>query len=196
MPIPPTSTENKNLDEDILSSRLSRYNAIQPEVKQYLYDILSSKYPDLFNHKFSIDNTTSSSSSSSPTGKFLQDIDLCDLLKDGELLCKLGQLLGRNNNIIPNNPTFKFKNSQMAFHQMENISFFLKLCELIKLPHDEIFQTVDLFDGKDPYQICITLMSFSRIVHDLDNQVFYKVIDPKIVKVKPTVPIKPYKLRA
>ena len=49
MPIPPTSTENKNLDEDILSSRLSRYNAIQPEVKQYLYDILSSKYPDLFN---------------------------------------------------------------------------------------------------------------------------------------------------
>lgn len=92
MPIPPTSTENKNLDEDILSSRLSRYNAIQPEVKQYLYDILSSKYPDLFNHKFSIDNTTSSSSF--PAGKFLQDIDLCDLLKDGELLCKLGQLLG------------------------------------------------------------------------------------------------------
>ena len=188
MPIPPISTENKNLDEDILSSRLARYNAIQPEVKQYLYDILSPKYPDLFIHKFSIDKTS---------GKILQEIDLCELLKDGELLCKLGQLLGRNNNnIIPNNPTFKFKNSQLAFHQMENISFFLKLCELIKLPHDEIFQTVDLFDEKDPYQICITLMSFSRIVHDLDNQVFYKVIGPKIVKVKPTVPIKPYKSRA
>ena len=124
MPIPPTSTENKNLDEDILSSRLSRYNAIQPEVKQYLYDILSSKYPDLFNHKFSIDNTTSSSSS--PTGKFLQDIDLCDLLKDGELLCKLGQLLGRNNNIIPNNPTFKFKIHKWHFIKWK-ILVFLKI---------------------------------------------------------------------
>ena len=84
----------------------------------------------------------------------------------------------------------------MAFMHMENISFYLKLCELIKLPHDEIFQTVDLFENKDPYQICITLMSFSRIAHDLDNKVFFKVIGPKIVKVKPTVPTKPYKLRS
>ncbi|KAK6887927.1 Transgelin [Candida tropicalis] len=178
MAIPPKS-DNKNLDEDLSSSRLTRYNNIQSEVKSYLYDILSQKYPDLFNHKFSTNSQS------------YESIDLCELLKDGEILCKLGQLIP-----ISNNPTLKFKNSKMAFMQMENISFYLKLCELIKLPHDEIFQTVDLFENKDPYQICITLMSFSRIAHDLDNEVFFKVIGPKIVKVKPTVPTKPYKLRS
>ncbi|RCK67804.1 Transgelin [Candida viswanathii] len=178
MAIPPASP-NKNLDEDLSSSRLTRYNNIQSEVKTYLHDILSPRYPDLFNHKFS----TSSQS--------YESIDLCELLKDGEILCRLGQLIP-----VANNPTTKFKNSKMAFMQMENISFFLKLCEVIKLPHDEIFQTVDLFESKDPYQICITLMSFSRIAHDLDSQVFFKVIGPKIVKVKPTVPTKPYKLRS
>lgn len=180
----PLTNDNKNLDEDLTSSRLTRYNNIQSEVKSYLYDILSPKYPDLFNHKFS----TGSQS--------YQTIDLCELLKDGEILCKLGQLIPISNISNNSNPTLKFKNSKMAFIQMENISFFLKLCQLIKLPHDEIFQTIDLFENKDPYQICITLMSFSRIANDLDNKIFFKVIGPKIVKVKPTVPTKPYKLRS
>ncbi|KAL6452265.1 SCP1 Transgelin [Candida maltosa Xu316] len=159
----------QNLDQELTSSRLSRYNAIQQEVKKYLHDTISPHFPDLFTHKFS---TTSSTS-------YLSN-DLCELLKDGEVLCKLGQLVP-----ITANPTSKFKNAQMAFIQMENISFFLKLCEAIKLPHDEIFQTV-----------CVTLMSFSRIVHDLDPKTFPNVIGPKIVKVKPNVPTKPYKLRA
>lgn len=75
---------------------------------------------------------------------------------------------------ISNNPTLKIQKFKNGIYANGKYQFYLKLCELIKLPHDEIFQTVDLFENKDPYQICITLMSFSRIAHDLDNEVFLK----------------------
>ncbi|KAI3406296.1 SCP1 [Candida oxycetoniae] len=98
---------------------------------------------------------------------------------------------------MPNkNPTLNFKSSSMAFIQMENISWFLKLCEIINLPQDEIFQTVDLFESKDPYQVCITLMSFSRIVHEMNPQTFTMVIGPKRVRKKPVIPNKPRALRS
>ncbi|EGW33101.1 uncharacterized protein SPAPADRAFT_137284 [Spathaspora passalidarum NRRL Y-27907] len=173
---------NTNIDQDLANSRSTKYQERQLEVKQYLYDVITPHYPQLFTKKFSTDNTTS----------FIKTVDLMDMLKDGEVLCKLGSLLSD----VPGNPTVKFKNSQMAFIQMENISFFLKLCELINLQHDEIFQTVDLYEKKDPYQVIVTLMSFSRLAHDIDSIKFPRVIGPKIVKVKPSVPNKPFKLRA
>ncbi|RKP31330.1 hypothetical protein METBISCDRAFT_26697 [Metschnikowia bicuspidata] len=60
--------------------------------------------------------------------------------------------------------------------------------------HDEIFQTVDLFEGKDPYQVVVTLMAFSRILHGRKPAVF-RLIGPKPAKVKPQVPVKPFRLR-
>lgn len=168
-----------NIDMDLKISRTSKYEKNQLEVKQYLYDIITPTYPDLFTKKFSIDNVNG-----------LSTIDLMEMLKDGEVLCKLGSLIP-----IPNNPTSKFKNSRMAFIQMENISFFLKLCELVGVSHDEIFQTVDLYELKDPYQVIITLMSLSRIVNSIDSNVFKYVIGPKPPKVKPNVPTKPLSLK-
>lgn len=52
------------------------------------------------------------------------------------------------------------------------------------MAHDEIFQTVDLFEGKDPYQVVVTLMAFSRILHGRKPAVF-RIIGPKPAKVKP-----------
>lgn len=158
---------NTNLDQDLKNSRQSKYQSSEPEVKQWIYNILS--IPKDTQTQYSQNN-----------------LDLLDILKDGELLCKLGNLLP-----IDNKPTSKYKNSKMPFIQMENISFFLSTCEIIGIPHDEIFQTVDLFERKDPYQIIITLISFSRKAHDLSPTNFPTLIGPKIVKVKPTIPKKP-----
>ncbi|KAG2734418.1 hypothetical protein G9P44_002424 [Scheffersomyces stipitis] len=176
---------NTNLDQDLSNSRSSKYQTNQLEVKRYLKATLSPHHPQLFQSKFSNGADTN----------YIDNVDLMDILHDGEVLCKLGALLPSSK--VPNNPcASKFKNSKMPFIQMENISFFLKICEAIGLPHDEIFQTIDLYEAKDPYQVIITLMSFSRLANSIDSNVFSTVIGPKPVKVKPTVPVKPFKLRS
>ncbi|KAI5966388.1 SCP1 [Candida pseudojiufengensis] len=169
---------SKHLDDDLTQSRLSRYHKLEPDVKTYLFNLLSTHNPNLL-PKYSTTDV--------PYTK----LDLLDLLHDGEILCKLGQLLTN----IPSNPTTKYKSSSMPFIQMENINNFLLLCKIIKVPEDEIFQTIDLFEKKDPYSICICLMSFSRIVNNLEPQVFNEVIGPKKVKIKPVVPNKPRNLK-
>jgi hypothetical protein len=169
-----------NIDQDVANSRNIKYQNSQQEVKQYIYDTLQQKFSTLLPSKYGSGESID-----------LKSVELMDMLKDGEVLCRLGSLLS-----IPTNPTTKFKNSKIPFIQMENISFFLSLCELIDLPHDEIFQTVDLFESKDPYQVIVTLMSFSRIANSIDSTSFPKVIGPKTVKIKPPVPVKPFKLRS
>ena len=166
----PEQNANTNLDQDLTNSRHQKYTKSEPEVKQWIFSVLST--PQL-----TIDEYSSRS------------LDLINILKDGELLCKLGKSLE-----IPNNPCSKYKSSKMPFVQMENISFFLKTCELIGISHDEIFQTIDLYERKDPYQIIITLISFSRRANEINSTKFPNVIGPRIVKVKPTVPKKPINL--
>lgn len=155
-----------NLDQDLRLSRSDKYTKSEPEVRHWIYTTLQIPPTDQKLHEE-------------------KGYDLLDLLKDGELLCKLGNLLG-------NAPTSKYKSSRMPFVQMENISFFLSTCEMIGVPHDEIFQTVDLFERKDPYQIIITLISFSRQAHRVNSNI--AIIGPKPLKVKPPVPRKPLAL--
>lgn len=166
----PEQNANTNLDQDLTNSRHQKYTKSEPEIKHWIFSVLST--PQL-----TIDEYSSRS------------LDLIDILKDGELLCKLGKLLE-----IPNNPCSKYKSSKMPFVQMENISFFLKACELSGIPHEEIFQTIDLYERKDPYQIIITLISFSRRANEINSTNFPNVIGPKIVKIKPPVPKKPINL--
>lgn len=116
--------------------------------------------------------------------------DLIEILKDGLLLCQIGDLFG-----LPQSPTAKYRNSRMPFVQMENIMFFLKLCEMVGVSHDEMFQTVDIYERKDPYQVVVTLMALSRLAYTTKPDIFKTVIGPKAVKIKPQVPVKPYKLR-
>lgn len=168
-----------NLDQDVANSRNTKYHDNQLEVKQYLYDILSPT-TKIFT-KYGIDSEQD-----------LPSVDLMVLLKDGEILCKLGSFLS----LPVKNPTTIFKNSKMPFIQMENISFFLSLCQLIDINQNEIFQTVDLFEAKDPFQVIITIMSFSRIANSLDSKNYPITIGKKNVKTKPAVPVKPFKLRS
>lgn len=160
-----------NLDQDLRNSRSDKYAKNEPEAKQWIFDVLGLDSVRINEYK-------------------AHRLDLIEILKDGELLCKLGSLVS-----VAANPCSKYKNSKMPFVQMENISFFLKTCEMIGVPHDEIFQTIDLFEAKDPYQIIVTLVSFSRQAHENNPGNFPTLLGPKKVKVKPPIPNKPIRLQ-
>lgn len=163
---------NTNLDQDLKLSRDQRYQARQNEIKEYIFTIL--KIPQQTVAEYD-----------------RLHYDLVDVLKDGDLLCRLGQMLP-----IQPNPCRGYKYSKIPFKQMESISYFLKACEMVQLPHDEIFMTIDLFERKDPYQVVVTLMSFSRIANELDPKSFPIKVGPKVAKKKPPIPYKPLHLRA
>lgn len=61
-------------------------------------------------------------------------------------------------------PGVKFKQSNMPFVQMENISHFLRACQSppLSLPPHDMFLTVDLYENKDPAQVLQCLGAFSR----------------------------------
>lgn len=158
-----------NLDQDLHTSRSAKYEKGQQEVRQWVLE--TSGTPQNIIAEYNS-----------------RQFDLIDILKDGDTLCKLGKLVD-----IPNNPCSKFRSSRMPFVQMENISFFLLLAEAIGVPHDETFETVDLFERKDPYQVIIALISFSRRAHDINPSKF-SPLGPKPSKVKPTIPRKPIHL--
>jgi hypothetical protein len=107
-------------------------------------------------------------------GRSLAPGDLLDALRDGVALCELANLT------LPP-PGVKFKKSQMPFIQMENISQFLKACEMPPLnmqSHDR-FLTVDLFEGKDPAQVLQCIGAFSRQAHAVNPSTFRSTIGPK-----------------
>ncbi|KAK5687251.1 calponin [Elasticomyces elasticus] len=99
--------------------------------------------------------------------------DLLETLKDGVLLCQLANLA------LPP-PGIKFKRSQMPFIQMENISHFLRACEMppLNMPAHDRFLTVDLFEAKDPAQVLQCLGAFSRVAHVVRPERFRTTIGP------------------
>ncbi|KAL5348809.1 calponin [Pseudogymnoascus australis] len=107
-------------------------------------------------------------------GERLAGGDLLDALKDGVALCKLVNLA------VPS-PGVKFKASAMPFVQMENISLFLRACQLPPLnlqPHD-VFLTVDLYEQKDPTQVLQCIGAFSRVANQVQPSRFPTAIGPK-----------------
>ncbi|KAH9829751.1 calponin domain protein [Teratosphaeria destructans] len=107
-------------------------------------------------------------------GDSLPPGDLLEALRDGVALCRLANMA------LPP-PGIKFKQSQMPFMQMENISHFLKACEMppLNLPAHDRFLTVDLYEAKDPAQVLQCLGAFSRKAHAADPSRFKKTIGPK-----------------
>jgi len=69
----------------------------------------------------------------------------------------------------------------MPFVQMENISHFLRACQQppLNLQSHDIFQTVDLFESKDPAQVLQCISSFSRRAHAVQPSRFSKTIGEK-----------------
>jgi len=62
----------------------------------------------------------------------------------------------------------------MPFVQMENISHFLSFVASppVSLPPHDLFLTVDLYEQKDPAQVCQCITSYSRIAHKLKPGAF------------------------
>ncbi|KAF2812067.1 uncharacterized protein BDZ99DRAFT_568818 [Mytilinidion resinicola] len=107
-------------------------------------------------------------------GERLPAGDLLEALKDGTALCKLVNLA------VPS-PGIRFKKSPMPFIQMENISHFLRACELppLNMPSHDRFLTVDLFESKDPAQVLQCLGAFSRVANSINPSRFPSAIGPK-----------------
>ncbi|NP_001080783.1 transgelin 2 S homeolog [Xenopus laevis] len=86
-------------------------------------------------------------------------------LKDGIVLSHL------INSLAPKSIA-KVQSSSMAFKQMEQISQFLKACERYGIPASDLFQTVDLWEGKDMASVQRTLMNLGGIAVTKDDGFF------------------------
>ncbi|TPX37054.1 hypothetical protein SmJEL517_g00866 [Synchytrium microbalum] len=95
--------------------------------------------------------------------KWIQDVtgaqfttSFQETLKDGTLLCQLIQKLA------PSESNLKYKKSPMPFVQMEQINTFLKAAGRLGVPDQELFMTIDLYEGKNLPQVIDSLYSLSR----------------------------------
>ncbi|AOA64200.1 Cortical actin cytoskeleton protein [Komagataella phaffii CBS 7435] len=159
-----------SLDDDLQSSRLARYNnpKLISDIKKWLFGQMLRP-----------------SGKSIPDEEFIDKTDLIELLRDGVYLCQLIDVIDPGK--------IKYKASKMPFVQMENIANFLQYArEVIGVPENELFQTVDLYEGKDPYQVAMTIQALSRQLTIKDKERFPNSIGPELVeKRKPPVPTKP-----
>lgn len=69
----------------------------------------------------------------------------------------------------------------MPFVQMENISHFLRACQSppLNLQSHDIFQTVDLYESKDPAQVLQCISAFSRRAHAVQPARFHGALGEK-----------------
>ncbi|XP_058655616.1 transgelin [Onychostoma macrolepis] len=87
-------------------------------------------------------------------------------LKDGCVLCEL------INTLCKDKPVKKIQSSSMAFKQMEQISQFLNAAEHYGVVKTDMFQTVDLWEGKDLAAVQRTLMALGSIAVTKDDGCF------------------------
>jgi transgelin len=69
----------------------------------------------------------------------------------------------------------------MPFVQMENISHFLRACQMppLNLPPHDVFLTVDLYEAKDPAQVLQCIGAFSRRANAINPSAFPRAIGVK-----------------
>uniref|UniRef100_U3EQ88 Transgelin n=1 Tax=Micrurus fulvius TaxID=8637 RepID=U3EQ88_MICFL len=89
-------------------------------------------------------------------------------LKDGTVLCLL------INSLYPKGqgPVAKIQSYSMAFKQMEQISQFLGAAEKYGILASDIFQTVDLWEGKNMACVQRTLMNLGGLAVSKDDGFF------------------------
>uniref|UniRef100_A0A671TVC9 Transgelin n=1 Tax=Sparus aurata TaxID=8175 RepID=A0A671TVC9_SPAAU len=82
-----------------------------------------------------------------------------------DILCRL------INSLYPRGkePIKKIPDTQMAFKQMEKISQFLQAAEAYGVTTTDIFQTVDLWEGKDMSAVQRTLMALGSVAVTKDD---------------------------
>ena len=96
-------------------------------------------------------------------------------------------------NLAVGPPGLKFKQSNMPFVQMENISHFLRACQEppFNLHQHDTFLTVDLFEKKDPAQVLQCIGAFSRAANAVNPSQFPITIGPSKAKPGPMSPPRP-----
>lgn len=80
-----------------------------------------------------------------------------DVLKDGQVLCKLI-------NTLSPNAVAKVNSSGGQFKFMENINNFQKALKEYGVPDIDVFQTVDLYEKKDIANVTNTIFALGRAV--------------------------------
>ncbi|KAJ2807374.1 Protein kinase of the Mitotic Exit Network [Coemansia guatemalensis] len=99
------------------------------------------------------------------TVKFIETVlgvrlDACSLresLRDGVVLCRL------INKLRPG-AVKRINTRNIPFTQMENISNFLAAAQSLGLDSSDLFQTVDLYEGKNMPRVVMTLLTIARVV--------------------------------
>lgn len=78
-------------------------------------------------------------------------------------------------------PGVKYKQLSAPFVQMENISHFLRACQMspLNLPPHDVFLTVDLYEAKDPAQVLQCLAAFSRRANAIAPNKFPRTVGPQ-----------------
>ncbi|KAJ2403970.1 Protein kinase of the Mitotic Exit Network [Coemansia sp. RSA 2526] len=89
-----------------------------------------------------------------------EHVDACTLhhtLRDGVVLCRLI-------NTLRPGAVKRINTKRLPFVQMENISNFLAAAQSLGLDSSDLFQTVDLYEGKNIPKVVMTLLAIARVV--------------------------------
>ncbi|KAJ2358534.1 Protein kinase of the Mitotic Exit Network [Coemansia sp. RSA 2618] len=89
-----------------------------------------------------------------------EQLDACTLretLRDGVVLCRLI-------NALRPGAVKRINTKRLPFTQMENISNFLSAAQSLGLDSSDLFQTVDLYEGKNMPRVVMTLLAIARVV--------------------------------
>eukprot|EP01104_Vermistella_antarctica_P000565 TRINITY_DN10718_c0_g1_i1.p1 TRINITY_DN10718_c0_g1~~TRINITY_DN10718_c0_g1_i1.p1 ORF type:complete len:141 (+),score=36.49 TRINITY_DN10718_c0_g1_i1:40-462(+) len=86
--------------------------------------------------------------------------DFMEALKNGVVLCNLANKLRPG--IVK-----RVNASAMPFKQMENIGNFLTACSDFGLRACDLFQTVDLFEAKNPNQVVQTIVNLGKVSNNI-----------------------------
>ncbi|KAJ1723071.1 Protein kinase of the Mitotic Exit Network [Coemansia erecta] len=87
----------------------------------------------------------------------LDALTLKDSLRDGVVLCKLI-------NALRPGAIKRINTRSLPFTQMENIGNFLAAAKKLGLKSTDLFQTVDLYEGKNMPRVIMTLLTIARVV--------------------------------
>jgi len=100
-------------------------------------------------------------------------VDFKATLQDGTLLCKLM-------NAIKPGTIKKIMKPMSNFNCMENINQFSTAARQLGVIDEETFQSVDLFDGRDLFSVCVTLQSVGRKAQALGHPLPKQIAKEKI----------------
>ncbi|CAO3682069.1 unnamed protein product [Rhizopus microsporus] len=89
----------------------------------------------------------------------LPEGSLQDILKDGIILCDLIRVFSPDGFIVKNEGKTKFA-------YQDNIGQFLREAERLHIPPSDLFQTVDLLEGKRMQSVITCLLAIQRIMRD------------------------------